>query len=513
MNEHITPGLAALMRDAQTRFADDGAQAPTEVITAARRRRRRSGALLGASSVAVLAALTLAGIGVSGGASPTPSLSPLPSASPPEDLSVPLASATIPLEGGPAYEGVSALQRCGAPAPVPTGMVDHFTLKFDEWSPVVSYNDTAPPGEGISANASIRYNSSEPVAVAQTPIVTLLVKDDVVQGYLWPDYGSLKYWTYSDEQPYYGGGGMLPGGYFCPEVASSSLDGPQPGSLEAGTYQLIPVVRLWANQESAALKYLYTNGIEVIELEPSGSPLDLRPGSWDCEQFATYGQSTRSCLGDVTGSAIVNMEAGTVTLPYKPSELTRELDVTVVGAPITITVDEDFLPEHSRFIDPIELKASDPIACGTVFDYAAHDAMVQIRGSLPTTPDGGRASMSATFLPFDKRKAALTLGDNVKIWLVGDIGVGYEYFEDHPGNRVVVGVADVAVVGPARIKLDRYAGPTPVELALTQVRMCPDMQDTSPVSMVFLDSTMTVTFDDGASMGPTHLLTPIHGAE
>ena len=238
MNDSIARGLADLMREAQDSFAADAAQAPAQVAAVARSRRRRSGALLTTVTVVACVAVGAAGIGFaqSGAAEPAPSFSSSPSPVPSEDLSLPRATATIPILGGPEYQGIDALVTCGAPAPAPTGTVEHFGVTIAESSSIALAASALRTGLDANVETWITYDFPDSVPVAQLPVTLVLVKDGKVQGSFSPDFSAQKYWTYSDFETFYGGSSLSPYGAFCPSVSTSVTDDRSwPSSTPANT--------------------------------------------------------------------------------------------------------------------------------------------------------------------------------------------------------------------------------------------------------------------------------------
>jgi len=511
MTERITPELAALMREAQAHFEQTSRHAPARVTATARRRRRRSSALLSGGVVVAALALVAAGIGASGGSGGSatqPSFSPLPSASPAEDLSVPIASATIPIDGGPGYDGVEALLECGAAAPEPTGTVDNFAVSFNSSQPLAITADQLITGQTEFVQTTTTYSGTDTVPTALTPVYLLLVKDGVVQGSFLPDNSSAQFWTFDNTQASESGGDLMPFGRFCPEVGKEITPNSEWRVLEPGNYQVMPVVRVWADQEVAALRYLVKSGIEVFEYPPEVPSGYLTPGSWDCKQLSPAGPTTRACLGDVTGNAIVDVDAGTVTLPFEPSQLTRDVDVTLVGDPVDLTIDEPITVPEFQSNQAKAVNVDDTLECGTTLDYVESAAPVHISGSIYAMFKGGANSNNTQILTDDPGSGTVTLGQGSKAWVVGGSTVNYEYFEDHPGNLEIIGVADVSIAGGNTVDYDRYSGPTRVDLVFRNVTWCDGSDPNSNINSAIIDATVSVAPDGQKASDPSRVLIP-----
>lgn len=485
------------MRGAQESFEADAVEAPVEVAIAARSRRRRSDGLLGAVAVVACVAVGAAGVGIaSPGAQPEPSFSASPSAVPSEDLSVPLASATIPIVGGSEYENLVSSFECGAPAPAPTGTVDHFGVNIADAPPlkIGTYEETG--GGRTNVDTWITYDAAESLPVAQTPVILVLVHDGLIAGTFAPDPQTSKYWTYSDFESFYGGSTMMPFGPFCPSVSTSVADDGGWAVLNPGEYQVVPVARLWANQEVAALRYLYSKGFTVGEFPASQRPAAFLPGSWDCTHTVDPSWVPRACLGDVTANAIVNQADGTVTLPYDPEQFTEILDVTVVGEPVALSVPAAFeVPTADGYVSK-PLDVSDPIECGTTFDYTTSDAGIQVSGEVPGRLGIGAGafnSFNVGVLPNEQGAGEMDLEYGAKAWLVAGVAEDYNYFQARPGNQKVVGVADVSIAGGNTVPYDRFVGPTVVDLVLNNVQLCDDFSESDVLESVIVDGNIALT--------------------
>ncbi|WP_430868259.1 hypothetical protein [Demequina aurantiaca] len=516
MSDNIARGLDDLMRRAQESFEADSAQAPDEVVASVRSRHRRSGGVLAGVAVVACVAIGAGGIGLTGanGGDPAPSFTASPSPVPSEDLTVPLATATIPIEGGPAYDGVESLLECGAPAPEPTDTVDHFAVSIAEPSPLTIPADVASSGAADFVNTVITYDGTESVPVAQTPVTLVLIKDGKVAGHFRPDDTALRYWTYNNFDGSYGGSGLMPLGSFCPEVSEPVSDEQaqywgEYTVLSPGEYQVVPVARVWANEEAAALRLLYQGGINVANSAFSRDSAEYLPGSWDCKQAVASGWSPRVCLGDATGAAIVDMAAGTVTLPYEVDQLTTSLDLTLVGDPVALSVPGPFeIPEFETY-NSKPLDVSGPLECGVTFDYTTPEAPVLVSGKMPRTLGLGAGAFNSTnaaLLPVGSGAGELRIEPGAKAWLVAGLTEDYNYFRSHPGNQQIVGFADVSITGGNTVQYDRYAGPTMVDLVFTGVTLCDGFTLDSGIDAAVIDADLTMTPEGADRKDPTRRL-------
>jgi len=498
VNDNIARGLGDLMRKAQDRFEADAAQASSEVAGVARSRRRRSGALFTTVTVVACVAVGAAGIGIaqSGSTEPTPSFSASPSPVPSEDLSLPRATATIPILGGPQYQGIDSLLECGAPAPAPTGTVEHFGVTIAEPAPLTIAPDALLTGQDASVETWITYDSADTVPVAQLPVTLVLVKDGKVEGSFTADYSAQQYWTYSDLETFYGGSSLSPYGAFCPSVSTSVTDDGSWATLNPGEYQVVPMTRVWATPEAAALKYLYKKGINVVEYPPRTQLPEFLPGSWDCKQTLAYGLVPRVCLGDAMANAIVDTTAGTVTLPYDPDQLTKTLDVTLVGNPVALRVTGPVEPPDSIPFEVKPLDVADPIECGTTFDYTTPEAPLLVSGTMPNTfgtGSGAYNAVNADILAIVPGTGEVELEYGAKAWLVSGVAPDYNYFAPRAGNERIVGSAEVSIAGGNTVEYDRYAGPTRVDLVFSNVQLCEDFNSELGLDSAIIDGNISIT--------------------
>lgn len=513
MSDNIARGLADLMREAQESLTADAAQAPAEVSAAARSRRRRSGGVLGAVAVVAGVAVVTAGIGVANGNTPeaTPAFSASPSAVPSEDLSVPLTSTTIPINGGPQYQpGLPELD-CGSSAPQPTGTVDHFGVAIAEAPPLTLPKDALSNGNSTRVDTWTTYDAQETVPVEQEPVTLLLLHEGKIAGRFMPLESLGPYWTYSDFKTYQSEAWLFPVGQFCPEVSTPTSQENYDRVLDPGEYQVMPMAHVWATEESAALKYLYKQSIRVEEYPASFRPSGFRPGSWDCEQSIERGAVPRACLGDVTGNAIVDEEAGTVTLPYDPDQLPKTFDAKVIGEPVTLIVPEEIERPEVVYTNyaPKPLDVSNPIECGTTFDYTTPESSIQVSGQVPTPlglDNGAFNAFNVGILPRGQGTGEFDLEYGAKVWLVADRNQSYNYFAEQPGNQRIVGVASVSIAGGNTVHYDRYAGPTTVNLVLTDVRLCDDFDQARGFQGAIIDGNVAVTPTGERHAGYEHQL-------
>ncbi|WP_062211051.1 hypothetical protein [Demequina oxidasica] len=513
MTDNIARGLDDLLHEAEISLAADATQASADVTAAARSRHRRSGSILGIAAVVSCLGLGMAGVGfVTGSPEGSLALTPSPSPSGTEDLTVPLANATIPIHGGAPYKQLTTAVDCGAPAPQPTGIVDNFGVTIAESPPLSIAPDALLTGQGAVVDTWTTYGAEEPLPVEQDPVTLLLIKDGKIAGRFLSQV-SQPYWTYNNFETFYGGASLMPVGPFCPEVSKDAPQGDDWRYLNPGEYQVMPVAHMWASDEAAALKYLYKKGIYVGEVPEVDSTALYRPGSWDCEQAVDNNYVPRACLGDVIGTAIVDEQAGTVTLPYEPSELTATLDVTVIGDPVTLIVTEPFIEPEFAGYSSKALDASDTIECGVTFDYTTPKSQVVASGDVPSSLGLGKGAFNA----FNIKMLAATPGSGeidleygAKAWLVAGVTENYNYFQEHPGNQRIVGVAEASIAGGNTVPYDRYDGPEVVDLVLTNVELCEGFDlDTAHIDSAILDGRISLTATGAPPAAHTHQLLTI----
>ena len=271
------------------------------------------------------------------------------------------------------------------------------------------------------------------------------------------------------------------------------------------------MTRVWATPEAAALKYLYKKGINVIELPPGGQDSQFSPGSWDCKQRTTNGGAgtPRACLGDATGNAIVDATAGTVTLPYDPDQLTKTLDVTLVGDPVPLTLTGPVKPPDSIPYEIKPLDVTDPIECGTTFDYTTPEAPLLVSGTMRNTFETGSGAynaVNADILVIAAGTGDVELEYGAKAWLVSCAAPDYNYFAPRPGNERIVGTAEVSVASGNTVAYDRYAGPTRVDLVFSNVQLCDNFNPELGLDSAIIDGNISITPTGEPRAEPTHEL-------
>jgi len=502
--DDIPGGLIALINDAEQQFRDHEESAPATVAIGARTRRRRSMIVVGAVAFVTVVAIGVSAVGVTTSSRVQAATSPSPSPTASEDLSVPIKSATFALAGGPGYSGVEALVECGAPVPVATGIQDGFGISFADLDPITLDIGTSMSGRAPRVGAEITYDYPEDLPVAQTPIVLAVVKDNQIVGRFFDDGPPTQYLTYSDAISLGGTQEIYPFGTFCPDVLDER--GQELGweVLAAGDYQVIPVARIWADEEVAALRDVKRQGVDVENLwvgftGPTDGSLDYQPGSWDCDRIKNYGYSTRACLGSVIGTAIVDSAAQTVTLPYDPADLVRTFDVTVVGAPVDIKVTGTYeYPGQESYV-PIFKDASQPLKCLEEYDFISSAAPI----AMTTAPSGnGDTGMFRAQFgePVDVRiltahggKGRVTFGPDSRLWIYRDSSGEDTYFEPRPGNKQILGYADLTVVGGNSFEYDRFAGPSDVTLNISDVTWCDGVAPNGSIAGYVMDIDLGVT--------------------
>lgn len=203
--------------------------------------------------------------------------------------------------------------------------------------------------------------------------------------------------------------------------------------------------------------------------------------------------STRSCLGDVTSIAIVDATGGTVTLPYEPEQFTRATDVVLVGDPVDLSIPEPIeVPDRSGF-EMVSLDVSEPLECGVRFDYIAWDSPFTADGRMPREFGDGANSANARVLVAKMGTGTVALANDAVAWITGPVANDYNYFPDHPGNRQILGVADVSVAGGNTFAYDRYKGPVAVDFVFTNVAWCDGAEPEWGVDSVIIDGDVAVT--------------------
>ena len=423
--------------------------------------------------VASLGTATVAGAYGTGAESET--AMPSPVATPTLDVAV----ATFPLTGGKDFLPASSHLRCGDPAPTPHSADHGMSLLVAVGEPW-----TVGLGEGRPVDTATAFLSPTVTTdmgdLATSGIDILVVQDGIIRGV-------------------YQGGGVTFGGNFAPADRSSSanqvplitdwvrcppLRTSTEAGLEPGPYELVAIARAFSTPESVALSQVFGFAYQPSNLNPEN--LDdphaiYLPGSYDCKQaLAHQFAPSRGCLQDMTDDAVVDKEAGTVTVFYQQEGLVEEFSTVLVSQPLAVTLESvgGSIFDFSTYGDGVTYFDSiDSLTCGASASGVSmgDDAKFQIEalyGSVALNAAMQGQSLLGTVFARDAPD-----GSTVEL-LPGGRLVWFKDSEivsaDGTWNSTmstVMGWADVTSKGA--VTADRFAGPQDAMFAMDAATVCP----------------------------------------
>lgn len=248
---------------------------------------------------------------------------------------------------------------------------------------------------------------------------------------------------------------------------SAGLDGP----LEPGAYELATITQVTASERDSALYSLRVAGYEL----PPADALDLfAPGSYDCERMAAFGTVPLSCRLAAVPGASIDAEAGTATIPYDADLYSRDIHATFVSESITVTVSGD--PRESETQTPPEaaatLEAGQVPACGETFGWAdSGEVQLNWQADLAEIAPGDTFA-PGVWVQGSDTEATVTLPESARIWLTQGIDVPYGDGISFAFAYQVVGWMDVHAKDGTSVEVNRYDGPEPWQLEVSDVSWC-----------------------------------------
>ncbi|WP_203653263.1 hypothetical protein [Demequina activiva] len=244
-------------------------------------------------------------------------------------------------------------------------------------------------------------------------------------------------------------------------------------ALESGEYQVAWTLRVHASQEANAQVALANEGYSV----PHSSTLELfREGSYDCMQMMSYDSAVPlTCDPGALFGTEIDLEAGTVTFPYRASAYERDVDATFVSQPQTMTLEGDtgmdWWTQFEESHPPYE--PGTPLACGDQIRASSDGVMLAWDVTWDQLVSGSVVAGSAWRWMPDWSTVSVSFPESTRIWLLTSEDVFYE-MED--GSQVGTSVDTIAgwvdVDLPAQIEMVRYDGPTELDIALGAVEWC-----------------------------------------
>lgn len=461
-------------------------------------------------STAGVAALALAGIGVAGAGFTGLGEAPEPSPSPSVDLSIDggsVAYATVPFpEEQEGLAGPSVLELCGEPAPTTDAADEDFTAMFETPASLELSNmgemmaDLAEP-----PIATLTYSGSEPVPLFADHPQAVFVRDGVVVGIAWPN-GEVSVTTLEQ-------GGSISRAWQWTGVAQSCDPDAEFAALEAGDYEMMLVMRAHNDEQSAAVHGLR---MQYFTLPARSEVAALSEGAYECgDDYMWGGAAPITCNPNALPGVEIDEEAGTVTIPYDSSYYSKDVDLTWVSAPMSVTLEGDTrnypaeldeLPAYERGTVP---------ACGDI--YASINSgnlsgtWTEQSAELRDAAPGDRLEATFWFYGGMWSSATMDIPTDPRLWVMREEDVEIETGDDNAYWYVmqeVVGWVDTeSASGGSTFEISRYDGPEPWELTVTDVQWCDGVDpqadlDSPRFEMLpgMIAEPVTVTVDDHDAM-------------
>ncbi len=462
------------------------------------RRRRRNAAVAGGTSALAIGGLVAAGIVQDARRDDAPAASTDPDA---------VAFATVPAvtEQGP-HVDLSNDSRiaCGDAVLDSSASLDGFSLETklftgSDTRPTMSDDnslDKASLSNKTSILSTVTYEGSPHSPVFLDVGYGVLAKDGVVVAIV--DHtsrtGSLRF------DP------LLPGStwsevanlgqvQFC-EVNPLATSDEFP-TLYAGDYEFYAIAQATVTEEMIGLNVLASAGYG-----PAGTGGAWAPGSIDCtnaigDREADWAIGAPAiplpCEPDAIPGAVIDVESGTISVPYPARDYTEDVAVTLVSNAIPLHLDEDLsFEEYAGLMlgdngpAPTPTAVSD-LACNVDFVWVQTDAAVYAKATdgIDTLmePGGGTVLMDEFA---DPTGGTVSIAAPSEAWMIA---------RDASGGQLVAGHATATFSPSERIVVDRLSGYADVSLALTDVTWCGERPDA--VDSLIVTGGATVTGNDG----------------
>ncbi|WP_297082184.1 hypothetical protein [uncultured Demequina sp.] len=457
-------------------------------------RRRRGRASLWAGGIAACTGLVLAA------AVPTivdavrPPPSPVPDAMPTavpqlyEEATVAFTDATWsenPLATGP--------PQCGHALPDQLSARDGLSATHDV--PDAVRIDGVGYLTGVAASVTVRYGRFDELPAVMGPLVGLVAADGVVVGWL-PPTSSRGLSVFAGAQPFtltWNGLGGTP--VACRDAAGDALE-----RLGPGEYEVAWASQVVASEDDNARADLALRGWAI---PPAELVIAYREGSYECGRaLAWTGTRPLTCDPGAVPGTRIDLESGTVTFPYDPGALGREIDVTFVSPAVPLTIDggpADPLAIIERENPPHV--AGEPMQCGAEYGgLASSDLLLQLGMPFEQLEFGQPATVDAWARGIAWTEATVDLQTDARLWITQPVqrraalndGGSYAYVLHR-----VVGSASITV--PEQFVIDRYSGPLSVEMVIGEVEWCDGPPEVSAATLTYsLHTPHTVTTGAGS---------------
>ncbi|MFW2512384.1 hypothetical protein ACNI3K_01240 [Demequina sp. SO4-13] len=482
---------------AQAQRSSD-ARAPRELRRAVGRARiLRFGGAAGVAAVAI-GAVGAAGAGFTGiGASPEPS----PSASVDLSIDSTIEYATVPFPESDVGLGVvEESELCGQPAPQSVAEDEDFS--FGSETPLTLELDPTTAGmtvrpEDANATVTFTYSGAEDLRAFVDAPHALFLRDGEVVGWdpmmqesplitMTPGYSDSQLWRW--------------GGY----VVGCDHGGTY-GPLEPGEYETVLVTSIRMDEPSAAIHSLEMQG---YTLPPVADAPAFREGGYECENSQMYfGATPLTCVPNALPGVEFDYEALTARVPYESDYYSRDLDLTHVSPPITVTLlDESDQPDTWDYTEPPTYEPGTVPACGDIYADGSYGVLAGVWNE--STSDVRDIDERDTLTPslwrfaFGWTSAEVEVPQAPRLWITRaeDVEVDEEDGGSwlYEGHRIV-GWIDTTAVGGTTVSIDRYQGPAPWPLTVSGLEWCDGAGEPGAFDGAFIAEPASIaTSPDGA---------------
>lgn len=466
--------------------------------------RRRAVATVGygAGSALAVGAVAVAAASLVGQDEPAPASAPLTSTSPTVEATV--AYATVDLSEprvGQAWDGRSF--HCGTPAPVPTSEAYGFTAHFEyHGDGVISQGDLDEAHEH-TVTATVRSTLDEELPAHLHEPQALFVQDGVVVGAApsavtreW--HQTSKDWDATRFAHFAG-------------IYDSCGEYERPTPLPGGEYQMYIVSKVTASEVEAAIAAAVAAN---VTLPPAETLPIYRPGSYDCERpYNGEGMGKPlSCDVSAMPGASIDFDSAIAQIPYESTAYKRDLDVTLVSAPITVHID-DYEAPHADQRDQRDQRgepftAESTPMCGAEYSYAHGSELMAFTGqSLADLVPGNTLDLGLWLSSPAWTEITVDMPATARVWLMDGQLVALEGEVGSASVNRVAGWMDIAVRDAGALTIDRYDGPLRWSARVTDVAWC-DGEQPESIREGWLLAPFSLTDDAGTRdrTGPVQIM-------
>ena len=520
--DRLRDTFALLLREGHARPATLSADAERTI------RRRiglrwagRIGALVVVGALGTAAAAGAYGGGVG---SPTALESPIPTPT------IGVAAVTFPVAGGPEFVSAAAGLKCGDPAPKPHPTEHDVALTLTESSVTYQGSGTQTSIELPAVAAQLSQTPDTELGIVGNSGISLIVaRDGAVVGVI--PYGGVEP-GWNTASRVLSNEGQFSASLVAPWIPCPGDDPSRSSDLEAGTYDIVAMTRVFSTPESVALYQelgFYGSGgnLDPTYLDPQGIYL---PGSYDCALTVDQRAPARGCLPDFTDNAAYDADTSTVTMLYKTKDFVKEFSAVLVSAPLTITIPGKEDIAWMQNYESASHDAFDSIGqftCGATASYISmgHGLGPWVSTSLDESSPGPQVEGG----PF----AATALAGGISDGSVAELMPGARVVllqntmipdpESNSSTQLQTVIGSAVVSAGGSFTVDRFSGPQPMVFTSEAATACPGVEGGTitrlavPVlvgtwRVVAPDGTVTtVDFASDLSMTPSGSITYFGG--